>query len=202
MNRKVYPVIPPKTEYSLTEFGRTLEPVLNSLCSWGQYYISTQSDQNTETCEGRRSFGSIKMIKIISDSTCDLSQEVLEKYDIDIIPLHIVKGNEELEDGPAIDISALYKWADENKTTPKTSAPSIETAMNIMRPYIEAGREIICFSISGEMSTSGNVIRMAAEELEAEDAVTVIDSRNLSTGIGLLVVEAAIMAADGVLIPR
>ena len=107
------------------------------------------------------------MIKIISDSTCDLSQEVLEKYDIDIIPLHIVKGNEELEDGPAIDISALYKWADENKTTPKTSAPSIETAMNIMRPYIEAGREIICFSISGEMSTSGNVIRMAAEELEA-----------------------------------
>ena len=82
------------------------------------------------------------MIKIISDSTCDLSQEVLEKYDIDIIPLHIVKGNEELEDGPAIDISALYKWADENKTTPKTSAPSIETAMNIMRPYIEAGREI------------------------------------------------------------
>ena len=69
--------------------------------------------------------------------------------------------------------------------------------MNIMRPYIEAGREIICFSISGEMSTSGNVIRMAAEELEAEDAVTVIDSRNLSTGIGLLVVEAAIMAADG-----
>ena len=109
------------------------------------------------------------MIKIISDSTCDLSQEVLEKYDIDIIPLHIVKGNEELEDGPAIDISALYKWADENKTTPKTSAPSIETAMNIMRPYIEAGREIICFSISGEMSTSGNVIRMAAEELEAEE---------------------------------
>ena len=140
------------------------------------------------------------MIKIISDSTCDLSQEVLEKYDIDIIPLHIVKGNEELEDGPAIDISALYKWADENKTTPKTSAPSIETAMNIMRPYIEAGREIICFSISGEMSTSGNVIRMAAEELEAEDAVTVIDSRNLSTGIGLLVVEAAIMAAE--LIPK
>ena len=84
----------------------------------------------------------LKMIKIISDSTCDLSQEVLERYGIDIIPLHIVKGNEELEDGPAIDISALYKWADENKTTPKTSAPSIETAMNIMRPYIEAGREL------------------------------------------------------------
>ena len=53
VNRKVYPVIPPKTEYSLTELGRTLEPVLTSLCSWGQYYISTQSARNTEPCEGR-----------------------------------------------------------------------------------------------------------------------------------------------------
>ena len=51
----------------------------------------------------------LKMIKIISDSTCDLSQEVLERYDIDIIPLHIVKGDEELEDGPQIDIHALYE---------------------------------------------------------------------------------------------
>ena len=59
------------------------------------------------------------MVKIISDSTCDLSQEVLERYDIDIIPLHIVKGDEELEDGPQIDIHALYEWADKNKTTPK-----------------------------------------------------------------------------------
>ena len=102
------------------------------------------------------------MVKIISDSTCDLSQEVLERYDIDIIPLHIVKGDEELEDGPQIDIHALYEWADKNKTTPKTSAPSIETAMNVMQPYIDEGREIICFSISSEMSTSINVIRMAA----------------------------------------
>ncbi len=56
----------------------------------------------------------------------------------------------------------MYEWADKNKTTPKTSAPSIETAMNVMRPYIDEGREIICFSISSEMSTSINVIRMAA----------------------------------------
>lgn len=137
------------------------------------------------------------MVKIISDSTCDLSQEVLTRYNIDIIPLHIVKGEVELEDGPDIDISALYEWADSNKTTPKTSAPSFETAMRIMKPYLDKGDELICFSISAEMSTSGNVIRMAAEELEAEDKVTVIDSRNLSTGIGLLVVEAAIMASKG-----
>lgn len=137
------------------------------------------------------------MIKIISDSTCDLSQEILNKYDIDIIPLHIVKGEEELEDGPDINISELYDWADKNKTTPKTSAPSFETAIKIMKPYLDDGKELICFSISSEMSTSGNVMRLATEELDAEEKVTVIDSRNLSTGIGLLVVEAAIMAEAG-----
>lgn len=137
------------------------------------------------------------MVKIISDSTCDLSQEILNRYDIDIIPLHILKGEEELEDGPDIDIHALYEWADANKTTPKTSAPSIETAMRIMKTYLDEGKELVCFSISEEMSTSGNVMRMAAEELEAEERVTVIDSRNLSTGIGLLVVEAAIMVGEG-----
>ena len=62
--------------------------------------------------------------------------------------------------------------------------------------HIDEGREIVCFSISSSMSTSGNVMRIAAEELEAEDRITVIDSANLSTGIGLLVIEAAIMAQN------
>ena len=67
----------------------------------------------------------------------------------------------------------------------------------LLQPYVEAGREVICFSISGSMSTSGNVMRLAAEELDAAAQVTIIDSENLSTGIGLLVVEAAIMAEQG-----
>ena len=81
------------------------------------------------------------MVKVLSDSTCDLSQELLDKYDISIIPLHIVKGEEELEDGTDIDISALYEWADLNRTTPKTSAPSFETAMEIMKPFLDEGEE-------------------------------------------------------------
>jgi len=57
-------------------------------------------------------------------------------------------------------------------------------AVELMRPYLEEGREIVCFCISESMSSSGNVMRLAAEELEAESKVTVIDSKNLSTGIG------------------
>lgn len=137
------------------------------------------------------------MVKVISDSTCDLSKELLERYDISIIPLHILMGESEYEDGIGLGPDDIFKWADANKTTPKTSAPSIERAIEIMKTFLDEGKELVCFSISNTMSTSGNVMQLAAEELAAEDKVTVIDSANLSTGIGLLVVEAAIMAKEG-----
>lgn len=136
------------------------------------------------------------MVKIISDSTCDLSPELIAKYDIDILPLHILLGEDEYEDGKNITPEQIYSWSDENKTTPKTSAPALTDAIELFKQYIDEGREIVCFSISSSMSTSGNVMRIAAEELEAEDRITVIDSANLSTGIGLLVIEATIMAQN------
>ena len=136
------------------------------------------------------------MVKIISDSTCDLPPELIAKYDIDILPLHILLGEDEYEDGKNITPEQIYSWSDENKTTPKTSAPALTDAIELFKQYIDEGREIVCFSISSSMSTSGNVMRIAAEELEAEDRITVIDSANLSTGIGLLVIEAAIMAQN------
>ncbi len=137
------------------------------------------------------------MVKIISDSTCDLSPELVKRYEIDILPLHILLGEREYRDGKDITPDEIFAWSDEHKTTPKTSAPSLADAIEILRPYVEQKREVICFSISSSMSTSGNVMRLAAEELEAADLVTVIDSANLSTGIGLLVIEAAVMAQAG-----
>ena len=137
------------------------------------------------------------MVKIISDSTSDLSKDLIEKYDISILPLHVLFGSEEHEDGVDVTPDEIYRWSDENKTTPKTSAPSLERAMEILKPYVDEGREVVAFSIASGMSTAGNVIRLAAEALEAEALVTVIDSANLSTGIGLLMIEAAVMAQEG-----
>ncbi|MCI6121815.1 MAG: DegV family protein [Lachnospiraceae bacterium] len=137
------------------------------------------------------------MVKIVSDSTCDLSQELLQRYDVSILPLHILLGEQEYEDGQDIFPDEIYQWSDKNKTTPKTSAPALDRVMDLLRPYVAEGREIICFAIAESMSTSANVMRIAAEELEAEKLITVIDSANLSTGIGLLVIEAAIMAQNG-----
>ncbi len=136
-------------------------------------------------------------VKILSDSTCDLSKELIEKYNIGILPLHIVLGEVEYKDGEEIGPDEIYEWADANKTTPKTSAIGITEVMEAYEKWLKEYDEIVIFSISGKMSTTVNVMRMAAEEVEKEDCIFVVDSENLSTGNGLLVIEAAIMAQEG-----
>ena len=136
-------------------------------------------------------------VKIIADSTCDLSEELLKKYHISILPLHIVLGENEYKDGFEISPEEIYQWSDANKEAPKTSAASIADAIDLYKTSLEHYDEIVCFSISGQMSTTVNVMRMAAEELDAEERIHIIDSENLSTGSGLLVIDSAIMAAEG-----
>ncbi|MBQ2953396.1 MAG: DegV family protein [Clostridia bacterium] len=137
------------------------------------------------------------MVKIISDSTCDLSPELIAKYDIDILPLHIVLGEEDFEDGRGISPDEIYQWSDLHRQSPKTAACTLPDAMAALEPYVSAGREVIMFSISSSMSSTFNVMNMAAEQLDAGHLVTVIDSMNLSTGVGLQVIEAAEMAQQG-----
>ena len=137
------------------------------------------------------------MVKIISDSTCDLSKELIEQYDISILPLHIHLGEEEYQDGANITPEDIYRWSDENKTTPKTSAASLAEVMDLFHACGGEGTELVCFAIASGMSTSMNVMRLAAEEVGMEDSIHVIDSANLSTGIGLLILEAALMARAG-----
>lgn len=137
------------------------------------------------------------MIKIVSDSTCDLSEELVKKYDIQIAPLHILLGEKEYLDGVEISPDEIYAWADKNEDTPKTSAIGFEEAKKIVEQVVGTEDELMIFTISGKMSTTVNVFRMIAEELEVEDKVSIIDSENLSTGIGLLVLKAADMVKSG-----
>ena len=137
------------------------------------------------------------MIKIVADSTCDLGPELIAKYDIQILPLHVILGDREFLDGLTITPEEIYKWSDEHKTTPKTSAVSLDTTMDLFKSIVDAGDEIIAFSISDDMSTTGNVMRLAAEELGASDKISVINSMSLSTGIGLQVLYAAELVQKG-----
>ena len=83
------------------------------------------------------------MIRICSDSTCDLCDEVVEKYGITIIPLHIMLGDREYRDRVEITQEEIFEWADKNKTTPKTSAISYDDALEVLKPMAEAGDEAI-----------------------------------------------------------
>lgn len=135
-------------------------------------------------------------IQIFSDSTCDLSAEQIEKYNIHVIPLNIVLDDRSYFDKEEITRDEIYEWADRNKTIPKTAAPAIDMVCDRMRPYIEAGDDIIYIGISEAMSTTCNVIRLVAGELET-DHIHVVDSMNLSTGVGLQLIRAAQMVAEG-----
>lgn len=133
------------------------------------------------------------MVKILSDSTCDLSKEILSKYNIGIIPLYVRLGEKEYLDGIDIAPEILYKWSDEHGETPKTAAPSVEDILKL----IDDDNEFIIFTISSSMSASFNNARLAAAEHNDNKDIYIIDSANLSTGIGLLVVYAAELAAKG-----
>ena len=135
------------------------------------------------------------MVKILADSTCDLSPSLISKYNIGIIPLYVHLGEKEYKDGVNIHPSDLYKWSDEHNETPRTSAAGI----NDIEAYLDkdSADEYVIFTISSSMSRNYNNCILAAEDLEMTDRVYVIDSENLSTGIGLQVIRAAELAADG-----
>ncbi|MBE6547881.1 MAG: DegV family protein [Ruminococcaceae bacterium] len=135
-------------------------------------------------------------IKILADSTCDLSPELISKYNIGIIPLCIVLDDKSYYDGLEITPDEIYTWSDEHKTTPKTAAASFDKTLDSLKPFMRNGDDIIFFGISSQMSTTCNVVRLTGEE-EDYGRLFVIDSQNLSTGIGLQIIKAAEMAAAG-----
>lgn len=137
----------------------------------------------------------MKPIKIISDSTSDLSKELIEKYDIAILPLQVNLGDESRFDGVDIQPDEIYAWADKNGKTPTTSAPSPDSVIELMGKYAN-DYDIIAFTISSEMSSTYQTFCNAAGEFP-ESKITVIDSRNLSTGIGLQIVTAGEMIKAG-----
>lgn len=138
------------------------------------------------------------MIRIIADSTCDLSRELTEKYNIDIIPLRIVLGDKDFRDGADITPTEIFEWSDAHRTTPKTAAVSFEDVRAVYEKHLKNGDEMIVLPISDQFSTTGNVFRMMANELDEEGKyISVVDSMNLCSGIALLVIEAAIKAEEG-----
>lgn len=135
-----------------------------------------------------------KKIKISSDSTCDLSPELIEQYDIAITPLTINIGDRAGKDGVSIFADDVVNAFEQEKTLATTSAISIGEYMDHFKYWTGQGYHVIHVNISAEFSCCHqNAVNAAAEVGE----VTVIDSRNLSSGQGHIVLAAAEMAGQG-----
>ena len=127
-------------------------------------------------------------VVITSDSTCDLSQELLDRYDIPVIPLTITLGEDTFLDGSSFTPLDMYARYQQDGTLPKTSAPSVQEFLDFFSQFTEKGCEVVHLDISSELSNTYNAACMAAEEL---GHVHVVGSRMLSTGVGLLAIEGA-----------
>jgi DegV family protein with EDD domain len=133
-------------------------------------------------------------IIISSDSTCDLSAELKERYNVSIIPLGVTLGDKTYFDGVDINPDDIYAHHDKTGELPKTTAANVGDCIDYFKPFVDAGKTVIHISLSAEFSSTYNNACLAASEFEN---VYIVDSRNLSTGNGLLVIAAAEMAQSG-----
>lgn len=133
-------------------------------------------------------------IKITADSTCDLSPELVEKYDIGIIPLYIIKNGKPHRDGIEIIPQDIFDHVKAGGDVCSTAAVSVSDYHETFEKLLEEYDAVIHLNISSDMSACRQNALLAAAELEN---VYPIDSKNLSTGIGQLVLAAAEMAAGG-----
>lgn len=133
-------------------------------------------------------------VKILSDSTCDLSPELLQKYDIDILPLYVTLADKTMRDGEEVTPDDIYRYVKDTGVLPKTAAPNISDYIDFFKKWHDKGYSIVHFNISSDFSSSYNTACLAAAEV---GDVEVVDSRNLSTGQGLVVLYGAELAAQG-----
>lgn len=134
------------------------------------------------------------LVKVTSDSTCDLSADIIERLNIGIIPLSVTLGESSFKDGTEMNVEDIYEYVDRTGNLPKTSAVNIEDYMETFQRYVDEGYEIVHINLSAEFSCTYQNACIAAREV---GHVHVVDSRNLSTGQGLIVMKAAEMAAEG-----
>jgi DegV family protein with EDD domain len=133
-------------------------------------------------------------IRVTMDSTCDLSPDLVKKYNITVVPMHVHLGEKQYLDGVDLSPDDIYAYVSGGGNTPKTAAINTEEYLDVFRPMRQAGDEVIHINIGSALSRSYESACAAAEEL---GGIEVIDSENLSTGSGHLVLIAAEAVASG-----
>jgi DegV family protein with EDD domain len=139
------------------------------------------------------------MIRIVTDSTCDLPAELVERHGVTVIPISIQFGRETFEEGVTLSRQEFYRKVEALNMIPMTSQPSLGQFHMAyrgpgQRPDTDA---ILSIHITGHLSGTHNAARLAADQMEEGPPITVFDSLSGSMGLGFMVLEAAQMAETG-----
>ena len=134
-------------------------------------------------------------IKISSDSTCDLGNELIERYNIGITPLSVILGDKVYTDGVDITPQQIFDFVKATGNLPKTAACTEEAYAEYFAEFLKGNDAVIHFNISSKASVTNRNAAEAAKRFKGK--VKVVDSLALSTGQGLLVLKACDLAAEG-----
>lgn len=135
-----------------------------------------------------------KPVIITSDSVCDMSPEMLQHYQVRMIPLTVNEGDRSFKDGVNITPDDIYNTYDRENLLPKTAAISPQEFLDFFTPMVQDGYEVVHIDISAPLSGTYQNACIAADEL---DGVYPIDSHHLTLGQGLLVIEACRLRDQG-----
>lgn len=133
-------------------------------------------------------------VRITADSTCDLPDDIIGRYDIGIIPLYIFKDEKAYKDRLEITAGDIFEYVESGAGMTRSSAVNVAEYQEYFSSFLEGYDALIHINISNHFSVCYQNARLAAEEL---GNVFVVDSLNLSTGSGQIVLDAAIMAGKG-----
>jgi DegV family protein with EDD domain len=137
------------------------------------------------------------MIKIVTDSTCDLPAELYTRHNITVVPINIQFGTETFQEGVNIDRCTFYQRIDETGKIPTTSQPSVGQFREVYQALIDGGAtEIISMHVTAKLSGTCRSAEMAAQEVSGAK-IHVFDSACGSAGLGFMALEAARMAEAG-----
>lgn len=136
-------------------------------------------------------------IRIVTDSTCDLPAPIVEKHGITVVPLYINQGDKSYLDGVNLTREEFYRLLPTFRPTPSTATPSTEAFVQTWNKLADAGAQaILSIHISEKLSATVNAARVAADQF-TRIPVTVLDSSQLSLGMGFIVEKAAQLAELG-----
>jgi DegV family protein with EDD domain len=141
------------------------------------------------------------LIRVVVDSTVDLTPALIQQYQIAIVPISIQFGTRSYREDVDLDQAQFYRKIEEQHALPKTSQPSPGEFIDAYRRFAQPGDQVISIHVTGKLSGTCQSAQLAADQLHGEVDVTVFDSLCGSAGLGFMAIEAARMAKAGATLP-